>query len=152
MTSAAHLLRQGHRALQEHAGARVISLEYLEGVAQVRYALSFIAELLSKQTTGTPIESHQELGVFVNQLLPAAREACTDPTVNKVDVVGTSGIVGPVVYLLKLLVRRYGTHCLQNIVSSPTLLCSWVVPHELQRSEEVETNSYHVFEFLVTMY
>ncbi len=135
------LLTQGHQALQLKAEDRTSLLEYLEGVAQVRYALSVVAELLDKKTiegaSTSALQYPEQLGVFANQLLTTARDACCDTAVNHIDTLGCIDTAGPAVYLLKLLVRHHGTHCLQKIISTPTLDCSWVVPHELQKSEEV---------------
>ena len=120
---AAAILEEGHLALQHHTGHShgEISLGYIEGVAKVRFALSVVAELLHK---------HEAMGPA---LLHGVREVCTDATVNHVDGTGQTDTIGPVLYLLKLIVRQYGFPCLAEVSTAHT----WVVPPELRRADEV---------------
>ena len=109
------VLDDGHRALRHHGQySDIITLEYLEGVAEVRFALSVVAELLNQSDQ----PRSQQDGVLVAQLLQQAREICTDPNINCVDDTGERDTVGPVVYLIKLLVRQYGL-CLLYTSPSP---------------------------------
>ena len=66
-------------------------------------------------------------------LLHAVRDVCTDATINHVDDTRHTDIVGPVIYLLKLIVRQYGFPCLAEI----SAVHAWVVPLELRRADEV---------------
>ena len=110
-------------ALQHHAGHShgEISLGYIEGVAKVRFALSVVAELFHK---------HEAMGPA---LLHGVKEVCTDATINHVDGTGQTDTIGPILYLLKLIVRQYGFPCLAEVSTAHT----WVVPPELRRADEV---------------
>ena len=124
------MLGDGHRALRQlgqHTNS--FTLDYLEGVAKVRYALSVTAELLNQSDQ----PRSQEESVLVVQLLQQAREVCTDPSINSVDTTGRKDTVGPVVYLIKLLTRQYGLNCLQAAEEEH----GWIVPEVLRKSEEV---------------
>ena len=122
---AAEILQEGHIALLNHK-ANKISLGYIEGVAKVRFALSVAAELFQKRDV-----------VMKPALLHAVREVCTNATINHVDV--TRDKIGPVFYLLKLIVRKYGFPCLAEVSADHT----WVVPSELKRADEVIVTSQH---------
>ena len=66
-------------------------------------------------------------------LLHVVRMVCTDPSINHIDDTGQSDTTGPVLYLLKLIVRQFGFPCLTEVsVEHP-----WVVPHELKPDDEV---------------
>ena len=114
---------QGYSALQDHHRHIAPNLEYLEGVAKVRYSLSVVAEVLKNE------EHHMEL-------LRAAGRMCSDRDVNCIDPSSDRGTVGPVVYLLKLLVRQYGMPCLNAAVEKH----DWIIPEEVQ-PDKVTTSS-----------
>ena len=111
-------LIQGYNALQEHHRYVAPNLEYLEGVAKVRYSLSVVAEVLKNE------ERYVEL-------LRAAGRMCADREVNCIDPSGARGTVGPVVYLLKLLVRQYGMPCLNAAAED----YDWIIPKEMRPDE-----------------
>ena len=77
-------------------------------------------------------------GVDANQLVHVAGVLCTDSGVNHIDVTGDSDTTGPIVYLLKLLMRQYGTDCLQRVSKDH----QWVVPPQLRQGQEVRTLCY----------
>ena len=136
LISATNLLKEGHEALTFYT-ERDAPVDFLEGIAKIRYGLSVVAELLNKQVTGVRVDvpSHHYHGVEAKELLDAAEKLCTDEGINHIDVIGGSDTTGPIVYLLKLLVRQYGTDCLQRVSLSED--CQWVVPPELRQGEEV---------------
>ena len=119
----AAILAEGHLALKHHTGHShgEISLGYIEGVAKVRFALSVFAELFDKHITAGPT------------LLRGVREVCTDATINRFNDTGQADTIGPVIYLLKLIVRQYGFPCLAKVSTEHT----WVVPPELRKADEV---------------
>lgn len=124
------ILDDGHRALRQHVQhSDSVTLEYLEGVAKVRFALSAVAEVLNQNHQ----PQSQEDSVVVFKLLHQAREICTDPYLNSVDTTGQRDTMGPVVYLMKLLVRQYGLNCLQKVSEAH----AWIVPELLRKTEEV---------------
>lgn len=118
-------LIQGYNALQEHH-RRTPTLEYLEGVANIRYSLSVVAEVLRSKDTGH----------HIMELLRAAGRMCSDQEVNCIDPTGHRDTVGPVIYLLKLLVRQYGMPFLKEVAE----VHEWIIPVEL-RSEKVTSLS-----------
>ena len=61
-------------------------------------------------------------------LLEATKKCCVDDTLN-------TDNAGPAVFLVKQLARQYGVSFLTNLTSDQTM--QWVVPHHLQRSNEV---------------
>ena len=119
----AEILKEGHSALQQHTGHShgKISLTHIEGVAKARFALSVITEIF---------HNHVDMGIT---LLRAVREVCTDTTVNHVDGTGQTDSTGPVLYLLKLIVRQYGLSCLTEVCAAHT----WVMPLGLRKADKV---------------
>ena len=124
------ILEEGHQALCRHGQyTDIVTLEYLEGVAKIRFALSVVAELLNQSDQ----PRSQDDGVLVVQLLHQAREICVDPNINSIDDTGQRDTVGPVVFLIKLLVRQYGLTCLQSASEAH----AWIVPEQLKKTGEV---------------
>lgn len=92
-------------------------------MAKVRYSLSVVAEVLkSEEKNGQPFM----------KLLEATKQLCSDREVNCIDPTHHRNTVGPVIYLLKLMVRQYGMPCLK----AATDVYEWIIPAEL-KSEEV---------------
>ena len=139
LTTAYELLTQASRTLINRPREE-ISLEYLEAVAMIRFTLSIVADLLSNQVMeeGRTHESQYYHGAQASHLLQAAKAICTNRHVNRIDVTSYSDTTGPIVYLLKLLVRQFGgTACLERVVETHM----WVTPPELRRGEEVSHDS-----------
>ena len=108
-------LREGCEALQDHYQSKgQVSLQYVEAVAKVRFSLLVVAEELQASR-------------LRGDLLIAARELCVDGNFK------ITNATGPVVYLLKLLVRRYGFPCLRTIDEE----YPWVIPKDLRQGENV---------------
>ena len=105
-----------------------LSLEYLENVSQVQFALSVVSELLYKQNEkGSQAVGHLHTNA-AKVLIQVAKDCCSDDEMNEEDS-------GPAVYLVKLLVRRYGMSFLDGLTADPAM--EWVVPSHLRRSKEV---------------
>ena len=66
-------------------------------------------------------------------LLHAVRAVCIDTSVNHVDGTGQTNTTGPVIYLLKLIVRQYGLSCLTEVCAAHT----WVIPLGLRKADKV---------------
>ncbi len=111
------ILNEGYDGLQEHQHGTP-TLEYLESVAKVRYSLSVVAEVLK--------EDHR--GHDFMELLKSAAKVCSDCEINCIDPTGRTDTVGPVVYLLKLIVRQYGMPCLSVAAQAH----DWIVPAQLK--------------------
>lgn len=116
------ILLEGYDALREHYHGTP-SLKYLEGVAKVRFSLLVVAEVLK----------NGENGLNFMELLRAARKLCSDRQINCINPTSRTDNVGPVVYLLKLIVRQYGMPCLKAAAE----VHEWIIPTEL-KSDEVE--------------
>ena len=101
-----------------------LSVLYLEKVAHIRYGLSVVAETLHGQVT------MDEEPIIAPDLMQIAQRICTDRTIN---VCGQTECTGPSVFLLKLIVRQYGTACLEKI----TVNHPWVVPDVLHNKDQV---------------
>ena len=136
LSSATAMLQEAHSAFQVSSYSQGDALLYvLEGVAKARYGLSVVAvllnELVSEDSEGT--DSQPLHGIIAQQLLQVAKALCTDEGINHIDIIGDSDSTGPIVYLLKLLVRDYGTHCLQRVSETH----QWTLPPELVHVYEV---------------
>lgn len=73
-------------------------------------------------------------------LIELAEEVCTDYDINTSDFTDSGvDVVGPIFYLLKLLVRQYGFPCMKKISKEHL----WIIPAGLQTANQV--NCYKVF-------
>ena len=107
-----------------------ISLDYLEGVAKLRYGLLVAAELLHAQLGNKEQRAHTH---DAQLLIETAKECCISIEIN-------SDSAGPRVFLVKQIVRQYGMAFLMNLTSDKSK--EWVVPVHLRRAEEV-CKKYH---------
>lgn len=104
-----------------------ISLEYLEGIALIRYSMSTVAELIHSQHT-----NRGEGRIYTHDsqlLLNKAKNCCTDTSLN-------DDITGPGVFLLKQLTKQYGVTFLTSLMSTSQSM-EWVIPYNLKSSDEV---------------
>lgn len=83
----------------------------------IRFSLLALTEVLQ-------IEQN---GYHYMNLLRAAGNLCSDRQINCIDSTGRRDTVGPVIYLLKLLVRQYGMPWLKGTVE----IHDWILPAEL---------------------
>ena len=111
-------LQQDYYSLKEDHSQGTPSFEYLESVARVRYSLSVLAEVLKSE----------EKGQHFVELLKAAKQLCSDSKINVVDMTGHKDTSGPVIYLVKVIVRKYGMPCLKKYAEE----YSWIIPPELK--------------------
>ena len=118
------MLTDQRTTLIQHHSQEHLSLEYLESVSQVRFALSVVSEVLYKQNE----KGSQAVGHFhtnaAQLLIQVAKDCCTHDKMNEEDS-------GPAVYLVKLLVRQYGMAFFISLTADPTM--EWVVPSHLTR-------------------
>ena len=111
-------------AINVAKGEESLSMPYLESIAQIRFALSVVAELLFKQNqirVARVCHTHT-----AHLLIQAAKDYCTDDNINDEDS-------GPAVYLVKLLVRQYGMSFITTLTADPTSM-KWIVPPHLRVS------------------
>ena len=118
----AEILEESYLSLVEHTHANEpqVSLQYLQSVAGVRFGLSVVAEQLRN-------------GRVDDRLLRVTTDLCVDHRVNVIDPTGRVDTTGPVLYLLKLLIRQFGYPCLKAVCEAH----HWVVPEDLRRGDEV---------------
>ena len=120
------ILIEGYNGLQEYR-CGTPTLEYLEGVAKARYSLSVVAEVIKNTQSGHHFK----------ELLRAAGRMCSDCEINRIDPTGRKDTVGPVIYLLKLIVRQYGMPCLKAAAE----IHEWLIPAQLKSNEVRNRNS-----------
>ena len=108
------------------------TVHYLEAIAGIRFAFLEIANLL-----------HSEREDCID-LFELARDVCTDPAINTSDfTVNDRDVVGPAVYLLKLLVRKYGFPCLKQVYEK----FNWIIPEGLRETNQVCTTCSYCYEY-----
>ncbi len=122
------ILKRFWSVLRKYQSEPLITIDYLEGVAGFRFAIMEIAGLLHASYVDNTLKKSQ-LEIF--QL---AEELCRDPVINSTDF-STNGedVMGPAVYLLKLLVRQYGYPCLRHVSE----LYQWIIPEGLCTADQV---------------
>ena len=121
------ILKKSYQALRDYKSNRVVNIEFLEGVAGVRFALMETANILQSQLTGRNSSKTFKLVLL-------AKDICMDKTINTTEF-SSSGVdvVGPAVYLVKLLVRQFGFPCLKSISEKH----QWIVPRGLRKADQV---------------
>ena len=123
-----NILREAYHVLRDYKASQDVNIvHYLEGIAGVRFAMMEIACLLHSHYES---QSDQQLDLTLMQL---AEEVSSDPAINTVDFGDRgNGVVGPAMYLLKLLVRLYGFPCLKQAIRD----YNWILPRGLQYAAE----------------
>jgi hypothetical protein len=81
---------------------------------------------------GTEQDLQQQSQLMKIGLLQIAEEVCTDQNINNTHLAGND-VVGPALYLVKLLVRQYGFDCLKKV----SLRYQWVLPEVLRTTDQV---------------
>ncbi len=110
-----------------------VSIAYLEAVATVKFGLQVIVHLLHSQCYGS--ESSSE-SVF--DLLHLVQKICLDPVIHVTDTSYEKDVMGPAIYLVKLLVREFGSASLVKISS----IHKWIIPDSLKSSHQVGLMKY----------
>ena len=106
------------------------TIPHMEAIAQIRFALSVVSNVLSTQTRElNTADSLPVLPQAHHILLQAASNICGDLNVNVIDITGSEDTTGPVIYLLKLLVRRFGVNVLMEVANEH----DWIIPCELRQ-------------------
>ena len=91
--------------------------------ANIRFSLLALSKVLQ----------NEQNGYHFMKLLRAAAHVCSDHQINCIDPTGRRDNVGPVIYLLKLLVRQYGLPCLKGAVE----IHDWIIPAELKSDDVI---------------
>ena len=131
-------LTNSHRVLRVYKERPEVNIEYLEAVAGVRFALMEITHLLHSDT-------QQQLIFDMHHV----EELCTDRRINTVDFsASNTDIVGPAVYLVKLLVRQYGFPCLKQVCETHP----WIVPEGLRTANQVHYEDIKCLDLFLFIY
>lgn len=105
----------------------VVDIGFLEGVAGARFALMEVAGILQSQLSGSNSSK-------TFSLVKLVKDVCTDQTINTTKFSSSRvDIVGPAIYLIKLLVRQFGFPSLKSISKHH----QWIIPNGLRRAEQV---------------
>ena len=134
------ILTLSHQVLRNFKSKQVISIDYLEAVAATKFSITEFANFVHSQFSNdqeapldwTLIEQLDSATALIDQV----QKICTDTFINTTTF-STGGtimdVIGPSVYLLKLLVRQYSYPCLKQ--ASEKYL--WIIPEGLRASNLV---------------
>ena len=127
-----HILAESYEVLKAFKSNPTITIRYLEAVAGIRFAMMEAAVLLHSWfgEQETLIHTQQQQQLF--QLMQTTENICSDPVINTTNF-SEGDAVGPAIYLLKLLVRRFGFTCLQKI----SIEQRWIIPEGLRQADQV---------------
>ena len=141
--SCIEILTDSHRTLRKYKSNPAITISYLEAVAGAKFAILEVAELFYYEFCNEPKEKPDhspDSQETMKMLIDTAKKICSDTVINTT-VINTSffsstedtDVLGPAVYLLKLLVRHFSFPCLKQ-ASEKHL---WIVPESLRTSNLV---------------
>ena len=122
---AATSLEEGHTTLVKNIAQQELTFECIEGLAKVRFALGVVAKVLCTQSPRGHLQ--------ITKILEVARAIVEDATINQTGA-------GPAIYLLKVIVRRYGISFMIDLQKQH----NWLVSSCLLKSEKV----YMYFQFM----
>lgn len=126
------LLKESYDALRAYAVNHAINIHFLESMAGVRFALMEIASHLhSRYVTEKLMIFTQSIQQKELLLMELTEEICTDKLINITDVTTEEDVVGPALYLIKLVVRQYGFICLKRLSEK----YYWIIPKGLSGSQ-----------------
>ena len=100
-------------------------------MAGIKFGLHVVAQLLHYQCCQSQMS--ESISNPVKELFYKAREICTDKVINVFEVSYDKDVVGPGIYLVKLLVREYGLSSLTQISN----IYKWIIPESLIPSNQV---------------
>ena len=109
---------EGYAVLKECTGLTEPTLDFLEAVAKARYALSVVADQLKS-------------GQVDDKLMQDIEIICTDESINTVCVSGKLNATGPCIYLLKLIIRRFGFPLLKTVGTSYPKIIPKILRNEM---------------------
>ena len=117
--------------LHSQQECKAVTMDYLNAVAQIRFGLHLAATCLIRE-----VDCNEKKDVVMKDsdtcstLLMIVERICSDTTINWIDQVHATG---PLMYLLRLLVRRYGMMHLKKIAKR----YQWIQPPHLELTTEV---------------
>ena len=125
------ILEDSHRVLCDYECNPVVNITYLEAMAGVRFCLQEVAKIMNSLYCGS--QTSEAMSESFIDLLEYSRDICTDHTINTTDFNSSADVVRPGVYLVKLLVRRFGYSCLKHVSE----IHNWIIPEELKTADKV---------------
>ena len=133
------MMSRASDTLRKFKSDPVISINYLERVAEMRFAIMEVACFIHSQLFNEK-KRKVRFGHSMPQskiaLMERARKVCTDRVMNTTTFSpagSVADIVGPSVYFLKLLVRQFSFPCLRQASEK----YPWIVPEGLRNSNLV---------------
>jgi len=109
-------LEEGHEFFKQNSPSAV-TLEYLQSVAKVRFSLSVFADQITS-------------GIVDEDFMEICQDLCLDKDINMISQAESHG---PILYLIRLIVRRYGIPMLKEKVEK----YPWIVPEALLERDGV---------------
>ena len=109
----------------------------------MRFAIMEVSVLLrSDLITGTAMKSRLQQRLH-SEIMQLVEVVCTDPVINTTDFAASGqDVVGPAVYLLKLLVRQYGFPILRQVSEQHP----WIVPEGLHNTDQVVADTTYMYQ------
>ena len=112
-------------------------MELLWKVANVRFGLQIVAELLQQIVThpipNTNAHFNDEMcEEKAQKLLVVAKHICAMQQPRREEL-AIKTLTGPAIFLMKTIVRRFGLSCLKSIMERPEL--QWVVREDLRGTQ-----------------
>ena len=118
------LLKEGKDALKTPImDTANVSIDYLEGVAKLRYVCSSVTEMLYQQSRNPDV-----MHTALEQLLQPMQSLCENDNLN-------TECSGPGIFLMKQIARQRGMSCLAKLKAKEGL--DWIIPAHLRRTDEV---------------
>ena len=117
------MIIKSHGVYQTFNG--VVTVEYLEAVAALRYGLSMTASFMAKC---------YETDDYFGSLQPAKKEIL-DQLFYEVERACLSGYPQSHEFLIKVIVRQYGMQFLKLLVDQPSF--AWLIPAHLKSIKQV---------------
>ena len=122
-----NIIDTSQKFLKDQISHSHTSIKYLEGVAGMRFALREFGSLLYTFSSEQEKMDQEQL-----QFVQLVKDVCTDATINTTNF-SEGDIVGPAIYLIKVLVRQYGLYFLHQVVDDN----QWIVPEALRSQDQV---------------
>lgn len=100
----------------------------------MRFSIMEISDLLHSDLINDIAKKSRLQQRLQSEIMQLAEGVCTDPVINTTDFAASGeDVVGPAVYLLKLLVRQYGFPSLKQVSEQHP----WTMPEGLRTTDQV---------------
>lgn len=100
----------------------------------MRFAIMEISALLHSDLINDTAKKSRLQQRLHSEIIHLVEVVCTDPAINTTDFAASSqDVIGPAVYLLKLLIRQYGFPILKQVSEQHP----WIMPEGLHNTDQV---------------